>query len=337
MTKNFKTLKNWGLNIVSNLGFRVSILILLVFSISSLGFVKVVRALTMTVIPPQLEIEVNPGETVVKTLKVRNDGTETQILNAYTQDFIVNNNQGDPLFIEKEDIEDNRWTASSWLQVSPTQIKIEPGELKGIQVIVVAPTDALPGGHYAAVLYSPDKSPGLDQTGSAINPQAGTLLYITIPGDIKQDAKVTKFSLPSFLEYGPVNILTTIANLSDIHIKPLGNISIKNWFGKKIASLPLKDTNIFPYTSRDFENVLNKKWLFGRYQAQLNAGYGTTGQALIATAYLWVIPWKLLLAVLIVIVLIITITKLLKDKKKKKDRLDNTPSDQLKTKYQDKQ
>jgi len=311
--------------------------ICLVFSALSLGFVKVAHALTLTVIPPQVEIEVMPGKTATADLKVRNDSQETQVLNAKVLDFIVNNDEGTPIVLE--DFQpDNRWSASSWIQVSPTQIRLEPDEIKAVRLIVLAPQTALAGGHYATVLYSPDKSTSLQNgSGSSVDPRAGTLVSIVIPGDIKQDAKVTKFSLPSFLEYGPVNILTTITNLSDIHIKPLGDISIKNWFGKKIANLPLKDTNIFPYTSRDFENVFNKKWLLGRYQAQLNATYGTTGQALIATAYVWVIPWKLMLALLIVVVLIITITKLLKDKKKKKESLDSSPSEELKSKYQDKQ
>ncbi len=327
MIKNFKTLKN----------LKFIFWICLVFSISSLGFVKAVKALTMTVIPPQVEIEVAPGKSATADLKVRNDSQETQVLNAKVLDFIVNNDEGTPVILEDYQ-PDNRWSASSWIQISPTQIKLEPGETKAVRLIVLAPSTALPGGHYATVLYSPDKSTSLQNgSGSSVDPRAGTLISITVPGDIKEDARVTKFSLPSFLEYGPVNILTSITNLSDIHIKPLGNISIKNWLGKKIASLPLKNTNIFPYTSRDFENVFNKKWLFGRYQAQLNASYGTTGQALIATAYLWVIPWKLLLALLIVTVLIITITKLLKDKKKKKESLDSSPSEELKTKYQDKQ
>jgi hypothetical protein len=306
------------------------------FTLLSLVFVKTIHALTLTVIPPQIEIEVTPGETVVKTLKIRNDSTETQVLKAIAKDFIVTDNSGTPVIIEK-DVEHNRWAASAWIQVSPSQIKLEPGQLRGIQLIINTPKNATPGGHYAAVLYSPDQSNIVNQAGSAIDPRTGTLVYIKVPGDIKQDAKVTKFKVPSFQEYGPVNILSTITNLSDIHITPIGKISIKSWLGKKIADLNLDQTNIFPYTSRDFENILNKKWLFGRYQAQLNAGYGTTGQALVATAYFWVIPWKLITALLIIVVLAITITKLLKNKKSKKDDQPlGQPSQELKKKYQDK-
>ena len=321
--KNNKSLRN----------FLFGFWICLGFSISSLGFIKAVHALTITVIPPQIEVEVEPGQVITKTLKVKNETNQDQVLTAAVYDFIVNDDQGTPLIIE-EKLEDNRWASSNWIQLSPTQIKLKPGELKGVQMTVIVPDVAVPGGKYAAVLYSPQTQELVDQSGATIDPRVGTLVYLKVKGDIKQDAKITKFQLPSFLEYGPIDILTTITNLSDIHIRPIGNISIKNIFGKVVGDLPLKPTNIFPYTSRDFENSLDKKWLFGRYQAQLTATYGTTGQALVATAYLWAIPWRLILALLIATILFFTIKKLLKKDTTKK--LDNTPVDELKKKYQDK-
>jgi hypothetical protein len=157
---------------------------------------------------------------------------------------------------------------------------------------VLAPQDALPGGHYAMVLHSPDAKSTLQETGAAIQTNVGTLVYITVPGDIKQDARIDRFTAPSFSEYGPIPFNNIITNLSDIHIKPLGSIKITNWLGGKTADLLLEDKNIFPYTTRNFENLLDKKYLFGRYKAQFLAGYGTNGQALAATLYFWVIPWK---------------------------------------------
>lgn len=328
-TKIKKNLKNFIFGFCVCLGFSV---LSLACRQAGLGFVKAAKALTVTVIPPRLEVEVKPGQVVTKTLKVKNETKEDLYLTASAKDFIVNDDAGTPIIIEEE--LDNRWAASSWIQLSPTQIKLKPGELVGIQMTILAPDNASPGSRYAAILYSPDTSQTIDQTASLVDPRTGTLVYLTIPGVVKQDAKVTKFQVPKFLEYGPINILTTITNLSDIHITPTGQISVKNMFGKTINNLALKTTNIFPYTSRDFENTFAKKWLFGRYQTQLTATYGTTGQVLLATAYLWVIPWKLIIAVLAIIVLLFTITKL--TKKNKPRKLDTTPSVELKNKYSDK-
>lgn len=315
--------KNWNLHLGACLVFGIWSLVIAV---------KAVKALTVTVIPPRLEVEVKPGQVITKTLKVKNETKEDLYLKVAAYDFIVNDDAGTPIIIEEE--LDNRWAASSWIQLSPTQIRLKPGELAGVQMTILAPDNASPGSRYAAILYSPDATQTIDETGSLVDPRTGTLVYLTIPGDIKQDAKVTKFQVPKFLEYGPINILTTITNLSDIHITPIGQISIKNMFGKTVENLALKATNIFPYTSRDFENTFAKKWLFGRYQTQLTATYGTTGQVLLATAYLWIIPWKLIIALLVIIIIIFTITKL--TKKNKPQKLDTTPSEELKKKYSDK-
>lgn len=329
---NLKIKKLINLLKIENCKLKI-VLFLFGLIVLNLIVIKKVEALSITIIPPQLEIEVEPGQVVTKTLKVKNESAEIQYLRASTYDFLVQDDSGTPIIIE-EKYDDNRWASSNWIQLSPTQIKLNPGDLTGIQMTIIVPDNASPGGKYAAVLYSPDKSQIVDQTGSLIDPRAGTLVYLKVKGDIKQDAKVTKFQLPSFLENGPINVLTTITNLSDIHITPVGKISVKNMFGQVVENLPLKTTNIFPYTSRDFENTLAKKWLFGRYQTQLTGTYGTTGQALLATAYIWVIPWKLILVLLAIIVILITILKL--KKSDKAQPLTPSPSEDLKKKYSDK-
>ena len=62
------------------------------------------------------------------------------------------------------------------------------------------------------------------------------------------------------------------------------------------------------------QNTLGLKWLFGRYQANLNAGYGDTGQALLATAFFWVIPWRLILALLLALLIVVLITLILRQR-----------------------
>ena len=55
------------------------------------------------------------------------------------------------------------------------------------------------------ITYQPGdpKSGDLKDTGSLIGHRTGTLLYVTVPGDITQDALVKKFSTDKFHEYGP--------------------------------------------------------------------------------------------------------------------------------------
>ncbi|HWS48919.1 MAG TPA: hypothetical protein VN174_02645 [Candidatus Methanoperedens sp.] len=295
--------------------------------------------LGMSAIPPRLEINAKPGDVITKEIKVRNESKNEKYIDTSIQDFIVTDNIGTPLQIENSDQSTNRWTASSWIQVSPSKIRLKPGETKSLVLTVITPEDAIPGGHYAMVLHTPNNEVTISQTGAAIQTNVGTLVYITIPGEITENASIKEFSAPKFSEYGPINFKTTITNLSDIHITPAGSVNIYNMFGLKTSSLKLENTNIFPYTSREFLSTHDQKFMLGRYKAQINAAYGTTGQLLSATIFFWVIPYK----VIAIIILTIIIILILKTKFKKSPSATITPKieelerelEELKKKYQD--
>ncbi len=313
------------------------------FSFLTLGFfprnVFAQNAQGLTAIPPRLEITAKPGQVLTKEIKIRNESKNEKTISTSIRDFIVTDDLGTPLQIENTDQSMNRWTAASWIQISPTNLKLKPGETKSLVLTVITPDNALPGGHYAMVLHTPNNDLSLSQSGASVQTNVGTLVYITVPGDITQNASIKEFSAPKFSEYGPIDFKTIITNLSDIHITPAGAINVYNTFGLKNAQINLDNTNIFPSTSREFTSTLNRKLMFGRYKAQINAAYGTAGQLLTATIFFWVIPYKLIALLLAIIIIIFLLLKL----KKKNPSLSETPKveelekelEDLKKKYQD--
>jgi hypothetical protein len=317
---------------------------LIIIALFSVIFSKTIFAQSttgLTAIPPRLEIIVKPGEVVTKEIKVRNESATEKVISTSIKDFIVTDDLGTPLQIESTDPSANRWAASSWIQISPTQLKLKAGETKSLILTVIAPDNALIGGHYAMVLHTPQNDISMTQTGAAVQTNVGTLVYITVPGNINENASIKDFSAPRFSEYGPIDFKTIITNLSDIHITPAGAINIYNTLGLQTAQIKLDNTNIFPYTSREFLSTLQRKLMLGRYKAQLNAVYGTTGQLLTATIFFWVIPYKLIALILVITILVIMIIKL---KKKTPPTFSETPQveelekelEDLKKKYQDK-
>ena len=308
---------------------------LLTLGLVSANTVRAQSAYGVTAIPPRLEFTVTPGKAVTSTIKVRNESSTTRVITTSVKDYIVTDDKGTPIQIDEK--VSNRWSAASWVQISPTQLRLQPGETKNISVSIVAPDNALPGGHYAMVLHNAANEAALSQTGATMQANVGTLLYITVPGAINENARISKFEAPSFSEYGPITFNSTVANFSDIHIAPKGMINITNMLGGQTANLELANTNIFPETSRNYTNILERKWLFGRYKAQFLASYGTTGQAIAATIFFWVIPWKLILLIITIIVLITLIIIL---NKKKNSTLPQTSVDEpellaLKKKHRD--
>ncbi len=175
---------------------------------------------------------------------------------------------------------------------------------------MVVPRQALAGGHYAVIFYSPVAgtlgAPGGEFTGAtAINLNVGTLVYLTVSGDIKEEGRVLRMTAPSFQEYGPVKIETEILNLSDVHIKPTGAIRIYDWLGKLKATLKLKEQNIFPSGTRVYENTWQQKWGLGKYKAQLQASFGSQGKVLLATVFFWIVPWRAIAVTILTVVLAI--------------------------------
>jgi len=286
------------------------------------GKVNAQTVTKVTAIPYRVEITTDPGEVVTKQLKVRNEG-DTQIgLQVKIQDFVVNDKEGTPYPVEAKNA--GRWAASQWITVSPQKFILNPGETKTLDFVAIVPEDAHPGGHYAVVFYAPvggniGELEGETTGASAVTPSVGTLVYFNVKGEIKEDARVTRFEIPRFLEYGPVKITTEIQNFSDIHIKPLGVIRIYDMLGHLRTTLKLDERNIFPGASLVYQNTWKQKWGLGKYKATLEAGYGTQGKALVATAFFWIIPWRVITVTVLVIILAVLLVIYFKKPKEIKE------------------
>jgi len=276
---------------------------------------------TFTAIPPRLEISAKPGEFVQKTIQFRNEGNETAYLSVVTKDFIVKDTAGTPEFVTSP--VSGRWAASSWISLSPSSITVAPKQTVNITLSVNVPLDALPGGHDKDLnFYIYDVAPRIGGgvgAGSAIQQVVGTLVYLTVEGPISEQAKVLRFEVPRFLEFGPVPFTTEILNNSDLHITPKGQITVRNMLGKVTTVMPLEERNIFPGASFIYENTWNAKYLLGRYRADLSVAYGTHGQALTATLYFVVFPVKIALALVLAVVIIILAVLLIRKQKREKE------------------
>ena len=265
-------------------------------------FAQSIEKRTFTISPPSVAVDnLNPGDEREGILKIVNDSTESLTFNLSLQDYIVEDANGTPRFLTNGEL-NNQFSAASWIGVSPTRITVKPGTRQEISYFLKIPKNARPGGHYAAVTYTPDNGDSVKGSGAAVTTVVGTLFYITINGPIKEQAVISELSAPGLSEYSPVHIRSVIKNNGDEHIKPYGTITIKNVFGKTVSTQVLQPNNIFPLASRNYENILSKSWLFGRYTAVLDAKYGRSN-ALMLTGVVafWVIPWKLLILIALII------------------------------------
>ena len=277
---------------------------------------------TITVNPSVAET-MDPGTSKEGVLHVINDSDGPLTFTAETRDFIVVDTVGTPNVLPVGTL-DNKYSAAAWTGVSPATFTLAPHQRQELNYYIQVPPDARPGGHYAAVVYTPSIAQTQGETGANINSEIGTLFYITINGPVAENALITRFLAP-FREYGPVDISTQVKNFGDLHIRPVGDIIITNMLGGKEIS-KLSEQNIFPGgVARDYVNTVGKGFMFGRYEAKLTASYGKgNDKFLVANVTFWVFPWKITLLVILIIIAIILYFKLMRKRKTAKTPEDET-------------
>jgi len=304
---------------ILNLVFSVS-LVLSVFNLAFAPSASADDASTITAIPPRLELNIKPGETIRTQVKVRNESSNTQTYSITLTDFVVTDDSGTPIPI-LSDI-NTKYAASKWV-ITPDLIPVDSKKTQYVNLTITAPKNAAPGGHYALLTYSPYSGikPGdMKKTGSLIGQQTGTILYLTVPGTIKQNAQITRFRTDKFNEMGPVEFEIKVKNLSDIHLSPKGKLVIKDFLGTVVSTQEVTMGNIFPNGLRSDSATWNKKWGYGKYQASLELAYGTAGGLLTATIFFWLFPIRLVTYILILIISLLSAILLVRNRQLRHQR-----------------
>lgn len=306
---------------MKNLLTKKIILALIVATLCGLSLIPVKKAqaetiLPLTVAPARQELLVDPGEQTAVVLKFLNQGDVPVAGLLKVADFIVEDKEGSPTFIEDQTTLSPRFAAASWVELPYEQIAIAPKDKVVVQAKINVPQSAQAGGRYFAIFFEPGGTPsqGVGVATEAETPvtiRLAGLVYLRVSGPIEESAYVTQLTAPRFLEYGPIKVTTEINNKGNYHIRPKGTISLTSVFGKKIDEELLLEQNIFPESSRLLENNLGGKWLFGKYKIELTATYGETGKILSAVVFTWIIPWKLISIIVVALIVVILLISLL--------------------------
>ncbi|MDP3964731.1 MAG: hypothetical protein Q8Q20_03715 [bacterium] len=317
----------------NNKGLKIGFIALIVAG----GFFITRGAQALTLIPPSFETSVDPGKTFDTQIKLYNEGQEALELYPEVVSFTAEGETGRPTW----DFEAPREGVATWFEIQDGPVIIEPGERLVIPVQITPPADAEPGGHYATVFFGTEPPDISGSTGVAVGTKLGSLFLLRVFGDVEEAGSISEFGYDGNESRNrlPVTFFTRFENTGNIHLRPEGNVTVKNLFGRASAVLPLNPTNgaTLPDTIRRYEtvwentmidetdgNVWTSFWTefgnewrnfaLGRYSAtvELEAGNGGLIQDS-ATTSLWVWPWRVLtLAVLVLALLVLLLIFILK-------------------------
>lgn len=278
------------------------------------------KSLALTVSPAKLELSADPGDKIIGIITlISNEGERVSYYTSFERLEVVGI-WGEPKFTgEKTGL-------ATWIEISPSKITLEPRERKEVSFSIQIPEDAQPGGHYAAIFFGTAPPEG----GVGIATRMAVLVLLRVSGEVIESGEILNFRAEKkVFNYLPVNFSFNLKNTGTVHLKPEGEIVIKNIFGKTAEILPVnrEGYNALPNSER----VFSASWLpkseikgegflaglkkeragfgLGYYKAILDLKFGEKGTAQASFGF-WIIPWRILVvSILILAVLLLLIVK----------------------------
>lgn len=264
----------------------------------------------LTISPFLLERQLNKGETLNDTIEVSNTTGRTLPISIVVEDFQPVGDNGQEQFLPAGQ-GDPRYSLSSWITIQNSpKLVLGPNERTNVDFSITPPADAEDGGHYGAIMFS---FQGASVNGSAVQvtQQLGAILLVKL-GKVTEDGDIAQFGPEhSFYEYPPVTFTTRFKNTGNVHVQPRGSINIYNMFGKETASVLVNPDalNVLPSSERIFPSTWTSGLGFGLYTAQEKLVYGDSGSLVTASASFWIVPWKIVLAIIIGLFLLLLILR----------------------------
>lgn len=251
--------------------------------------------------PGKTELFLNPGDIVTKELYITNRlGRDIEFV-IDIEDFTGSRDPRETVVL----LGDKRgpYSLRDYLKPELKNFTLKQGQRMILPVIISIPADAEPGGLYGSVLVASQPAKSTSQAeadkatgGAKIVTRLGTLFFVRVSGDVKEEGVLKKFSAKLdkyFFEKGPIPFEVLFENNGNVHLSPYGTIEVKNLLGREVEQLNIDPWFAMPDSLRAREVKWEREFLFGKYTALLkvNRGYGNIVDEMATT--FWVIPWKM--------------------------------------------
>jgi hypothetical protein len=246
----------------------------------------------LQVTPAKVSTTLTPGKLLVGEVEFINaSSTQSFDLTTSVQDLQMTGLAGEFTYNQNS----SPLAFHNYIRLSDQSFHLGPTEAKKIEYEVLLPKSAPPGGYYG-VIFAKTAARSFEGTGVAISGQVGTLLLFQVVGEAEDRGEVTAFQPHSKQgSSSPASFSLTLKNRGHIDGTPrgiitqaTGEILITNWYGKKVATLPIPATYILPDASRQI-NLSWKPSSPGLYHATAKVAFNSH-PVIVKGSHLWYLP-----------------------------------------------
>jgi len=268
----------------------------------------------LEIAPPLIYLNVSPGQTAKTQVLIRDVSTTALNVTGEVNDFVASGEDGTPKVLLDETSPDP-YSLKGWVTNVPT-LQLVPKQIKTLPITLSIPANASPGGHYGVLRFTASAPSVNGGNGVSLSASIGALMLITVSGKINENLSVKEFSVShdgkkgSIFQSGPLVFTERINNSGNVHEQPIGLVTVKDMFGRQLATLPVNQPpgNVLPASIRKFsenldKSVIGNKRLFGHYTATLKLTYGANKKTVTSKVSFWVIPFKAVAIVIAILVI----------------------------------
>ena len=226
----------------------------------------------VTVSPVFFDLSAKPGTAVSGKVRLRNNTTSPLPIKVEVKK--LGGDENGELTIQNTADDTN-----SWFEVKTPTFSAPPAEWTTVPFIITVPSTAAYG-YYWALSFTQDANDDKTVTGAKINASivVPVLLNVSKEG-AKTEGKISEFKTDmNWYEYLPVDFATTFANTGNVHVRPRGNIFIKDSLGRSVATLDINPNQgaVLPGTKKEFVTSWNDS--FAWYENKMVDGKSVIGK-----------------------------------------------------------
>lgn len=253
--------------------------------------------------PLTYNYEITPGKSQQAKITLKNLSSEPIDYTIETENFTATSEDGAPVFAFGPASE-GVTSLADWFDFSGGKTgKLGPKGSGDVEFTISVPEGAEAGGHYAAVFAKVIKKTEEGKTELGVSSRVGTLILVSVPGEITNGVEIEELSIPRWIWKGPVTLGMKVKNTGSIHYDSQADISFNPVLFGNDTKVGMGEHTVLPSSTRDYEGKLNKKYPFGIYKVTATATGGEANPAVrLVTVY--AIPLIIVLPLIALIAII---------------------------------
>ena len=284
----------------------------------------------LQITPGPILLEIESGESDTFDIAVKNVLPSPVNVIVEYNDFESDGASGNPkLLIGADADKEVAFSIKNYIK-GPESFSLEVGESRTLTYTLAIPEDAAPGSRHGVVRFLANAESDGAEEGVNLSASLGTIVLVDTPGNAVELLTFKDMfvrdgdgNTGSVFSTPPEHLVIKLSNEGNTFVRPYGNVTIKNWGGDVVSSYEFNQAQqdrpgLLPQSEREFSRVLEGVDGYGKYTIEASISYGDGDNIIPATISFWVIPWKIIAAVLVVLtVLIVIIVRGLQMHKKK--------------------